>query len=486
MSGDQSNFILTLALKTELYQEDILNKRLEIARQIYNSCLGELFKRYNFMKQSREYNKAAKRKKGNDRNQFFQQLNKKYGLTEYSLHDFVKPMQHKFKKNIDSFTAQKIATRCFHAFKEFMFHKADRVYFKKYGEMNSVEGKSNKTGINFKNNELVWNKLTIPLIIKKKDIYAQTALQNKVKYCRVVRKFIRGKYKFYLQLILDGAPPLKRNKDTGEVKNRIGANDVGIDIGTQTIAIASRHEVKLLELAPEINNIEKQKRTLNRKLDRQRRANNPNKYNADGTIKRGNRDKWMKSNRYIQTQNKVRELQRKQADIRKQSHEKLANYIIGLGNKVKVEAMNYKGLQARAKETTVNDKTGRMNKKKRFGKSVANKAPAMFLTILDNKLKWHGKVLLKIDTKKVKASQYNHIEDNYMKKPLSERWNDFGDYKVQRDLYSAYLIKNVKESLKEIDRDLCFEGFENFKRLHDKEILRIKNDKSKRISSMGI
>lgn len=287
-------------------------------------------------------------------------------------------------------------------------------------------------------------------------------------------------------MVLDGVPPLKINKDTGETKNSIGTDDVGIDIGTQTIAIASKHDVKLLELAPEINNIEKQKRILNRKLDRQRRANNPNKYNVDGTIKRGNRDRWIKSNRYTQTQNKLRELQRKQADIRKQSHEKLANYIISLGNKVKVEAMNYKGLQVRAKETTVNKKTGRINKKKRFGKSLANKAPAMFLTILDNKLKWHGEVLLKIDTIRVKASQYNHIEDKYIKKKLSERWNDFGDYKIQRDLYSAYLIKNVKDNLKEIDRDLCFERFENFKKFHDKEILRIKNDKSKLISSMGI
>ncbi|MBU3100710.1 MULTISPECIES: hypothetical protein [Clostridium] len=45
-----SNYILTLKLNTEKYQEDILNKRLEISRSIYNSCLGELFKRYNHMR----------------------------------------------------------------------------------------------------------------------------------------------------------------------------------------------------------------------------------------------------------------------------------------------------------------------------------------------------------------------------------------------------------------------------------------------------
>lgn len=266
-----------------------------------------------------------------------------------------------------------------------------------------------------------------------------------------------------------------------------------LDIGTQTIAITSQYDVKLLELAPEVSNIEKEKRILQRKLDRQRRANNPDNFNEDGTIKKGNRIdgrltklKWNKSNKYIKTKNKLREIQRKQASIRKQSHERLANHILNLGDKIYVEDMNYKGLQARAKETTINKKTGKYNKKKRFGKSLANKAPSMFLTILDNKLKYNGTQLYKIDTWSAKASQYNHVEDEYIKKDLSERWNNFGDYKIQRDLYSAFVIMNIKDNLKEINRDLCIKTFDNFRKLHNKEISRIKNNRSKLISSMGV
>jgi len=481
-----SNFILTFKLDTEKYQENILNKRLEISRNIYNSCLGELFKKYNHMKESKEYRKVVKMLKGKDRNKKFNELNEKYGLTEYSLHAYVKLMQKHFKNNIDSFTAQKIATRCFNAFQKLMFHQSSKVYFKRFGEMNSVEGKSNKTGIRFKDNSLLWNGLEVPVNINKNDEYAQMALLNKIKYCRVVRKFIRGKYKYYVQLIMDGIPPIKINKETGEIKNSIGKGNVGIDIGTQTIAIASTHDIKLLELAPEINNIEKEKRKLLRKLDRQRRANNADNYNNDGTIKRGVKLKWIKSNKNIKTQNKLTEIQRKQADTRKQSHNRLANYILKLGNKVFVETMNYKGLQARAKETTKN-KNGKFNKKKRFGKSLANKAPSMFLTILDNKLKWHDEELLKINTQKVKASQFNHIEDEYIKKNLSERWNDFGAFKIQRDLYSAFIIQNViGKKLDKIDRDNMIKTFEKFKTLHDEEIKRIKYSKNKLISSMGI
>ena len=88
----------------------------------------------------------------------------------------------------------------------------------------------------------------------------------------------------------------------------------------------------------------------------------------------------------------------------------------------------------------------------------------MFLTMLDNKLKWNNEKLYKIDTTKAKASQYNHFNGECNKKSLSERWNDFGEFKIQRDLYSAFLIMNVKDNLKEIDREKCFKEFDNFKK----------------------
>jgi hypothetical protein len=211
-------------------------------------------------------------------------------------------------------------------------------------------------------------------------------------------------------------------------------------------------------------------------MDRSRRATNPNKFNDNGTINIKNKDKWIYSNHYIKTKNIRKELFRKQSALRKQNHNILANEILNLGDRFYVETMNYKGLQKRSKKTTKN-KNGKYNKKKRFGKSLANKAPSMFLTILDNKLKWNNIQLYKIDTTKVKASQYNHISDEYVKKDLSERWNEFGEFKIQRDLYSAFLIRNIKDNLKVIDKDLCTDTFAKFKELHDKEILRLKEIK---------
>ena len=39
-----ASYVLTLQLKTEKFQEDILDDRLEKCRKIYNSCLGEALK----------------------------------------------------------------------------------------------------------------------------------------------------------------------------------------------------------------------------------------------------------------------------------------------------------------------------------------------------------------------------------------------------------------------------------------------------------
>ncbi|MFC0903657.1 RNA-guided endonuclease TnpB family protein [Clostridium sp. MT-14] len=488
-----SSYIVTLQLHTQLYQEYILNKRFNIARQIYNCCLNELYKRYNLMRESKQYQYICKLPKSTNRNKLFKDLNVKFGITEYSLHDYIKPMQKYFKKNIDSFTAQKIATRAYNTFQKLLFHKAKKVKFKKYGGLNSVEGKSNRTGIMYRDGYIIWNGLRIPIIIKKNDIYAQKAIQDRIKFCRIKREIIKGKYHYYAQLVLEGIPPKKINNETGEIIGGIGQGNVGIDIGTQTIAYSSQYDVGLKELSPETNGIDKQLRLLQRKMDRSKRVMNPNKYNTNGTINTKNKDKWIFSNHYIKIRNIRKELYRKQREIRKQSHYKLINYLLSLGDTFYVEDMNYKGLQSKSKKA-IKNKNGKFNKKKRFGKSLGNKAPSMFLTILNQKLRYNNNELNKINTVKVKASQYNHMTGEYKKKKLSERWNYFNidgeEIKIQRDLYSSFLIMNVKDNLKEIDQDKCFKTFNNFKKMHDiviNELGYIKNKDNKRIiSSMGI
>lgn len=485
-----TNFIVEFPLKTEKYQEDILNKRFEIGRKIYNSLVNVTQKRYKEMIKTKKYRTLLSSLTGDKKidKDIWKQINdmrKEYGISEYSFHEDVKKMQKHFKDNIDSFTAQKIATALWKSYEKLFYENGKKVYYKKYDSFNTLEGKSNKTGIRFNDDMLIWNGLVIPIVIDYDNEYESLALQNNISYCRIVRKYIKGKYKYYIQIVFKGNPPSKIDTVTGEIKHNIGNGDVGIDIGTSTIAIASQTEVKILELADKVQNIENQKQKLLRKMDRSRRATNPDNYNEDGTIKKQGNKKviWNKSNHYIKYQNELKELYRKQKDVRKYQHECLANYIISLGNKIYVEKMNFKGLQRRTKNTEKNEQ-GKFKRKKRFGKSLANKAPSMLLTIINRKLKYFGEKLIEINTFEAKASQFNHFKETYTKKSLSQRWNDFDGIKIQRDMYSAFLIMNINNDLKSFDIDKCKKRFDNFYRLHNLEVERL--NRCKNLSSIAI
>ena len=473
-----ANYVLTLPLKTELWQNHILEKRLNIARMIYNACLREILKRNKKMKNSFEY-KDVKKINEKEQSKKYKELDKKYLISKFELNKFVKPMTQKFKKNIGSQMGQELAERAFLTYKKLKYGKAKKVHFKSYGDFYSVREKGNITGLRFFNKGcyISWLGMKIPVIIKRNDKYAQNCFLNKLLYCRLLKKIINGKSKYYVQITFQGTPP-KKHKFGEE-------NEVGIDIGTSTIAVVSDKEVKLKILAENIEINEKYKRKLQRKLDRQRRANNPNKYNDDGTIKTDNKERWKKSKSYLKTQLKLANIQRKIAEKRKQSHNILANNILKIGTVIKVENMNFKGLQKRSKKTEVSEKTGKFKRKKRFGKSISNRAPALLIEIINRKLGYIGKNIIKIDTFKVKASQLNHSTNEYEKKSLSKRWVEILGNKIQRDLYSAFLIKNVKENLEEVDIEKAQKQFDSFVRLHNEEISKIKKSNIKTLKCMG-
>ena len=484
------NFTIQFPLKTEKYQEDILDKRFEIGGQIYNSLVNIIQKRYKEMIKTKVYRNLISQLSGDKTKDkdIWKQINdirKQFGMSEYSFYHDVKKLQHHFSKNIDALTARSIASNLWNSYENLFFGNGDKIHFKKYSTLSSLEGKSNSTGIRFKNDTILWNGLKIHVVIDYNNYYENRALKSEIAYCRIIRRFVRKKYKYYVQIVFKGTPPIKVDNETGEVKHYIGEGDVGLDIGTSTIAYSSATDVKILELADKVQDIEDEKRRLLRKMDRSCRATNPDNYNEDGTIKKQGNKKvvWNKSNHYIKCQNKLKELYRKQSDVRKYQHECLANEIISLGDTVYVEKMNFQGLAKRSTKTEKN-KQGRYKRKKRFGKSIGNRAPSMLLGIIDRKLSYYDKRLIKIDTWSAKASQFNHFDGTYSKKKLSQRWNDFNGVRVQRDLYSAFLIMNTAEDLKSFDMDKCNERFENFYRLHNLEVERLTRHKN--LSSISI
>ena len=103
-------FIVQFPLKTEKYQEDILNKRFEIGRQIYNSLVNITQKRYKEMIKTKRYRNLISQLSGdkNKDKRIWKQINdirRQFGVSEYSFHSDVKKLQHHFSDNIDSHTA---------------------------------------------------------------------------------------------------------------------------------------------------------------------------------------------------------------------------------------------------------------------------------------------------------------------------------------------------------------------------------------------
>lgn len=507
-SGDRC--VLTLPLLTEPWQEHKIEKRFKIIEHMKNQLISKELKKLKNLERTKKYKELKKRIEfatESERKALYEQRKKlliQAGFSQYAFIDDMANkkknnfMQEHFESHIGAQIAQRAAMDIWRSFDSFLFNKGQMVHFQKKGTLNSIASKSKGKGMFYypDKNIFKWSgggnkpKGGIILYLRVaplKTDYEKEMLKNdeKIKYYRVVRKWMKNRYKYYLQITLEGKPVKKHRK--------VGTGRVGIDIGTQTIAIVSDENVKLLELADKVNKNHIKKCQLQRKLDRSRRYTNPDNFNADGTIRRGikgHKLKWNKSNHYLEIAGKIRELERKNADIRKYQHTCLVNDILAMGNQVYIESMNYKGMQRRAKETQVDEK-GRFKKKKRFGKSLANKAPAMFVTLLKNKLLQNGEELHQIVTTTYRASQCDHTTGVYTKHGLGDRWRTLGNGdKVQRDLYSAFLIKNSNKTLNEIDLIKCSETYDSFKKLHDIEIENVRNEvragKRKNISSYGI
>jgi transposase len=353
----------------------------------------------------------------------FKAARERYGFNEYALHRYVTGICHSWLgAHIDANTSQKIATRTYNAVDR--AGKDDHVKFKWYGQMDSLEGKTNKQGIRWKDGKVVWNGLELRVITDFSDPVIAHGLSCPVKYVRIVRKEIRGKIRYYVQLVCEGLPYQKE-------RNIVTKEKVGLDLGPSTVAVVSDNSASLDLFCRELDNAQAEIHKLQRRMDRQRRANNPGNYDPDGTINKGKK-KWKDSRRYIQTRAALRELHRRQATHRKSLHGKMINDILRQGNSVFLEKISYKAWQ------------------KMFGKSISYRGPGMFISGLKRKAVSGNGDVTEFPT--YPALSQICICDRKKKKKLSERWYRCECGLVaQRDLFSAFLARHIMYS----DKWIC-------------------------------
>jgi hypothetical protein len=212
----------------------------------------------------------------------------------------------------------------------------------------------------------VWGKERYSALIDWRDPVVCHGLRHRIKYARLTRRKAsspraqgadREGHRYYAQLALEGAPYQKP-------KHSVGQGTVGLDLGPSTIASVppggtARLEAFCAELTPDV----KARRRLQRKLDRQRRANNPENYDEKGRCKKGCLT-WQQSEQYKVTRWRQASQERRLAAHRKSLHGKLAHEVLATGDVIIAEKISYRAWQ------------------RQYGKSVGLHAPGMFLALL--------------------------------------------------------------------------------------------------------
>ena len=498
---------LLLDLKANDYRS--VEKSMNVANSIYNDMLSEGKKRINRLRADERYWKLIKdlnnakeynEKRSNQKidikpiNNQLKNIVKSYGLSQTDFEHFLRDRRHKldFYKVLSPPEVQVIASHVFNTIENVIFFKSKlkNLKFKSKYRDSSFRNKRNNTGLRLINNSN--NKYAYKLVLGNKHeinikrnaftTYQQNCMlrAEKIKYIQIQKSKIKGKFRYYLVIYLQGTPPSKHTVGTGVV---------GCDNGVSTLAYVSDSELKLVDVVPEkCLRIEEGINRLNKQISRKLRLLNPDCYDENKKQVKGKKMN-NRSNNLTKLMNRVQKKQRKMQIYRNELQNKICNELLSQGNVIQLEKMNVKALQKRSKNIRINPKTNRPYSKKRFGKNILKASPSSLVTLLKSKAVSRGAKIIEINTKDTKPSQYNHILNKDVKKSLNVRIYNLSDEypNVQRDLYSAILNKytiqqdkNGKVTYK-IDTPRLTTEFESYYKLMQQEITKIRNE-NKRLS----
>ena len=490
---------LKFPIRTGRRKEKILAKLFAMMTKCHNVIVKECKKRLRMLRRDKRYKElleAYRTAPEADKKSIAKALNgliAQYGLTEASIQSYIKVWQRRYKHLVSSHQTQEEASRVYAGVEKVLYGNGKDVHFKRYQEMLTVASKS-WNGVQYYDPlHTGYYKKTVKPVYPQEiyllgehfevkadwdDPYIRKSLENGIRYVQVSREMFPSGWRYHVILYLEGEAPLKYTSAAGTA---------GIDPGVSTEAVVFDDECVLAELAPKCKDYNKRISMKARQAERSLRLANPDNYDADGRIKKGGHT-WVITKSCSRRKRELKSLYRKKAAYTKQSHEELANALVEKANIFLTEDMDWKALQKRSKQPAVRQEkassvTGRdgskksvrkFKKKKRFGASIRDRAPSQFLSVLEKKCIRHGGGLIMIDTRSIRASQYDHVQDRYIKVPLSCRMKDVGGRTVQRDLYSGFIIKHVMEDNRTVDRKACIRDFEAFLKAQDKCIADIK------------
>lgn len=273
MRAQTSSYVVSTKVQLPESIAKRLEKSLRISNSTYNEALSFGLKRFEALKRNSYYQellearrlalkgiakleKAEKKAKGLKQqvkcyNKVLSGLRKAYSLTEYGLSAHLSQQRRKPGSPYQQFNAgeiQVIAGQAMKTLEKVLFYqiKPHKVRFRsKFNLDVSFRNRVNTTGTRLEPSDrkgiayrLYIHKVSTFVDIPSKAFnkYQQMSLMRseKIKYVQIIRKTIRGKKVYYLQIVCQGCPPSKITKGEGVV---------GIDPGISTVAFASPNEV---------------------------------------------------------------------------------------------------------------------------------------------------------------------------------------------------------------------------------------------------
>lgn len=444
MTTAKEYFVLTLPLITEPWQEDILKKRFEVNCRIYNALLKEGEKRLKQMWQTRRYRELAERLKTEKdtaaRKACYQEMNtliEQYGLRKYDFTKEAAKYRVYFKENTDSPVVQNLAGEVWKVISARIWKEQTGVRYKNADTFSSVSGKTNKASIMFRTDRIIWKGLSLPVDFRKGSTFETEALKREIRYCRIKRREIRGEQRYYVDLIMKGSCPVKR-----ELLGQEGT--VGVDVGISQVAVATRQFAGIYPLYQENAQYVQQKRELLQKMERSRRKTNADNYDADGRIRQGTLT-WNYSGNYQKLQSAFKELCRREAVKKREYYQELAEELLPLGNTFIVENLDFRKIAQSYR-----------------GRKIEYAAPATFLELLETKVRKSGGTFYRVDPAKICAASYNHLTGCSEKIPPGVMERNIGGRSIHKYMYSAFLLMNVIPEEEKIDCRKCSDTYEEF------------------------
>lgn len=167
-------------------------------------------------------------------------------------------------------------------------------------------------------------------------------------------------------------------RSTKARQSRRAVEAIGVDVGIGRAAVLSTGEV--FGNARPLQHALRELRRLQRQLDRQRRANNPCNYLADGRFRPAPKT-WVKSQRMLRTEARINRLHERVANVRRQQAHAITTYVTREYGVIGCETLAVKNLL----------------RNRRLARHLSDVGLGMMLTQLKYKAAWAGSTLVAAD-----------------------------------------------------------------------------------------